>query len=531
MSTSGALRRLVAAVLGLALLVLIASASCAGSGSKAVEDPPAARLVVDTRTPGVAVADSLFGTNLIWPGGAQGIFDAKEKRARREFVEAARAIGVRCLRHPGGTLSHLYHFANAIGPLEERLPIMNAFTRREEVAAFGTDEFLAFCADVGALPLVVVAYADGSKEEAAAWVAYLNGRVGDRRAIGIDARGRDWGTVSDWAERRARHGHPAPHGVRLFEVGNETDLKRFGRTVAEYSTTFRAFAGAMKAVDGSIRVGAVGHLEALGEGATDAALRSAASGSAGAPPPQPWNERLFREAGEAIDFLTLHFYGPEEEPDDERLLEKPRGVRVEIDSIRALARRCGLSRSPEIALTEYNAGFHAKEGGFSSANSSPRAALFDAATWLEMVSADLSIAVLHTLTVAPVAEPELQGWTHFGILRRDGAEVKPTVVGATFGLLSSALAGGKRLGIRAPEGLVAAATLHDDGKLGVAVLSRSSRAPLRLSLDLGGFRGRLQRHARLDSSGVSDVAPVAGSSEATTLEIAPFTLHVLEYAP
>lgn len=508
------------------MLVALAG-SCIGFVSCAKRPPSSSsnRVAIQIAS-GSPVPDTLFGFNSIWPGGAQGVWDSATHRVRPAFVSAARDLGVRCLRHPGGTLSHLYHFDRAIGPISERKPIANAFTKDEtEIVEFGTDEFLEFCRDVGAVPLIVVAYAEGSPEEAAAWVAYLNGREGDRRALGRDARGRDWGTVGEWAARRARNGHAAPYSVGLFEIGNETDMKRFGCTVAEYAARFGAFADAMRAVDSSIRLIAAGHRDATGAGDVD---RAAVNN--GALPPA-WNETLLKTCGDRIDFVTVHFYGPESEPDDERLLDAPRALRQAVDGIREIARRVAPSRAIDVALTETNAGFHTKDRGFSAENSSPRAALFVAATWLEAWDAHIPIVVVHTLCVEPIATPGLEGWRHFGVLVRDGESVSKTAVGRAMSVLARGLAGGTRLSVRAPDGTMAAAVKRADGRVSAVVLSRSRRAPRRIGFDLApGGAWHLVGHERFDLGGKSEAVSVPTTND-DELDVEPMSLHLMEFAP
>jgi hypothetical protein len=48
---------------------------------------------------------------------------------------------------------------------------------------------------------------DGTAEEAAAWVAYCNGKPADTTRIGVDSAGKDWQTAGYWAAKRAENGH------------------------------------------------------------------------------------------------------------------------------------------------------------------------------------------------------------------------------------------------------------------------------------------------------------------------------------
>ena len=87
---------------------------------------------------------------------------------------------------------------------------------------------------VGAEGVIDLNYGTGTAEEAAAYVAYLNGSINNQFDLGVDEKGTDWQTVSYWATLRGqnpladddgsnflRAGHPQPFGFQYFEVGNE----------------------------------------------------------------------------------------------------------------------------------------------------------------------------------------------------------------------------------------------------------------------------------------------------------------------
>lgn len=74
----------------------------------------------------------------------------------------------------------------------------------------------------------------GEPAEAAAWVAYMNGKPDNPQVIGKDSKGNEWKTVGYWASLRAsaplatddgfnalRIKHPAPIGILLWTVGFE----------------------------------------------------------------------------------------------------------------------------------------------------------------------------------------------------------------------------------------------------------------------------------------------------------------------
>jgi alpha-L-arabinofuranosidase len=212
-----------------------------------------------------------------------------------------RAAGVRSLRYPGGSYGDLYHWSTNTatisqqGSENETTPYIAASTH------FGS--FVGLMDRVGAGAMITVNYGSnpegtgpGVPQEAAAWVAYANGTPEDTKVIGVDAGGTDWKTVGYWAGLRVadklavddgknflRIAHPKPAGIKYWELGNELygngfyyggegweeDLhvlhdgtERKGNaelSPAKYGAVFPTFAQAMKAVDPTIKVGAVLH--------------------------------------------------------------------------------------------------------------------------------------------------------------------------------------------------------------------------------------------------------------------------------
>jgi alpha-N-arabinofuranosidase len=85
---------------------------------------------------------------------------------------------------------------------------------------------------------------------------------------------------------RAANGHPAPFGVKYWEVGNEIwgDWVRGHSDAQTYARNYNRYAHAMRAVDPSIKLIAVGDND------------------------MNWNRTVLREAGRNIDYLAIHHY-------------------------------------------------------------------------------------------------------------------------------------------------------------------------------------------------------------------------------
>ena len=149
--------------------------------------------------------------------------------------------------------------------------------------AYGINEHMKLAESLGAQVLLSVNFGTGLDaagavtttasldqrvKRAAAWVAYMNGDPGDARSLGTDPEGNDWKTVGYWASRRAEASHPAAWKVTYWEIGNELfwNSETGYTTAGQYAAGFLRFAAAMKAVDPTIKVGAVGMSRSNGPG-------------------------------------------------------------------------------------------------------------------------------------------------------------------------------------------------------------------------------------------------------------------------
>jgi hypothetical protein len=199
---------------------------------------------------------------------------------------------------------------------------------------------------------------NGSAQEAAALVAFFNGSVNDTRSIGTDRYGKNWGTVATWARLRRDAGFPDPQPIRLWEVGNEVyggkpgvgpDCSPWGwEDVWTCDGTayvngdanhdgYLAFREAMRAVDPSIAVGAVG-VDYPGEWSE-------------------WGNRVIAAAGDQLDFYVVHTYayGGYPLPSPSEVLQQPQQIWPDVmNELNAAFDQYAGGRRAPIAVTEYN---------------------------------------------------------------------------------------------------------------------------------------------------------------------------------
>ncbi|MEV6641379.1 hypothetical protein [Amycolatopsis sp. NPDC051371] len=167
-----------------------------------------------------AIPESIVGANQRWPDDGKGIWDPGRDAPAPGIVELSKQTGLHTLRYPGGTVANMFDFTRAIGPQDQRGCQTSAgFANGRFVAVdsrFGPDENERLADDIGGDTLVMVPSIGRTAADAADYVEYLNSPA--------DGTHTNPGGGVDWAEVRARNGHPAPYGIRHWEFGNEPYL-------------------------------------------------------------------------------------------------------------------------------------------------------------------------------------------------------------------------------------------------------------------------------------------------------------------
>ncbi len=192
-----------------------------------------------------------------------------EQGFRKDVLNAAREWGVPILRWPGGNFASGYHWEDGIGAKDSRPRRYNAAWYEEESNHFGTDEFVAYCRNIGAEPYICVNLGTGTVQEAANWVEYCNGT----------------GNTS-YANLRRKYGHQEPHSVRYWGLGNEVwgDWQIGHMGPEDYAKVALECGKLMKWVDPSIQLVACGL------------------------PDLEWNRIVLTKLVNIADYISLHDY-------------------------------------------------------------------------------------------------------------------------------------------------------------------------------------------------------------------------------
>jgi hypothetical protein len=175
-----------------------------------------------------------------------------------------RAAGVQMVRYPGGSYGDIYHWKTHTAPGGYVAPNTDF------------DTFMAGARRIGAQPMIIANYGTGTPAEAAEWVRYAN--VTKRYGVRY------------WTVGNENYGNG--HYGAAWEADDHPD-----KSATQYARLVVEYADAMKAVDPTIKVGAVLTMPA-----------NWPDGLTAAPDTGPWNQMVLSIAGSKIDFVDVHWY-------------------------------------------------------------------------------------------------------------------------------------------------------------------------------------------------------------------------------
>jgi len=181
-------------------------------------------------------------------GSIEASWDHANNRWRQDLVDLTKELAPGMMRW-GGLFSAYYRWREAVGPRDKRRPMLNLNWGGIESNQVGTAEFVDFCRQVKAEPLMCVNFeAEGYKP----WAVNARGdvRAGDAREA---AEWVDYCNNPDNPERIG-HGRREPLTISVWQIGNETSYskERFGKDAAIAKTV--EFARAMRKSDPKIKL-------------------------------------------------------------------------------------------------------------------------------------------------------------------------------------------------------------------------------------------------------------------------------------
>jgi len=261
---------------------LLFGRSLTAQAKPAASSISAARVYVDSRRTIAPIDRNLFGSFLEHLGRAiyEGIYDPGSSLSdsdgfRKDVMEEVKHLGVPIIRYPGGNFVSGYNWLDGVGPKKDRPTVLDKAWNSLNSNQFGTNEFLAWCKEVGTEPLMGLNLGTGTPEQAADLVEYCNVEKGTR-----------------WSNLRREHGIAEPYKIERWCLGNEMDGPwQIGHMSAtEYG---------LKAADAARQMHYV-----------DSSLKLIACGSSGPfmPTYLEWDREVLEQCYDYVDGLSLHRY-------------------------------------------------------------------------------------------------------------------------------------------------------------------------------------------------------------------------------
>ena len=295
------------------------------------------RIVADRDFTVAPLDRRLFGTFVEHMGRAVygGIFEpghptADERGFRGDVLELTRELGATIVRYPGGNFVSGYDWEDGVGPREERPVRLDLAWGSTETNRFGTNEFIEWCRAAGVEPMLAVNTGTRGIDAARRLVEYCNHPGGTR-----------------WSDLRRSHGFAAPHGVKLWCIGNEMDGPwQIGhKTAAEYGRLAQETAKVMRWVDPTVELAACG------------------SSHRKMPTYGAWEYEVLDHCFDEVDFISLHQYFRNDEDDIGRYFTVLEDLDAFIGEVAAIADAVAAKRRSAkrimLSLDEWNVWYKA----------------------------------------------------------------------------------------------------------------------------------------------------------------------------
>jgi alpha-L-arabinofuranosidase len=236
---------------------------------------------------------------------------------RPDTLQALKELDSPLYRWPGGNFVSGYDWRDGLGDADRRPPRKNPAWQGVEHNDFGLHEFLDFCGEVKAEPMIVVNTGFGDAHSAAQEVEYVNG---DRKT-----------PMGGW---RARNGHPNPWKVVWWGVGNEMwgPWQLGHMPLNQYVLKHNDVERKMRKVDPTIVTVASGD---LGRG---------------------WSEGMLKNSADHMNFIAEHFYVQERPQLAEHVAQVGQRIREKAEAHRRYRKSLASLHDKDIrvAMTEWN---------------------------------------------------------------------------------------------------------------------------------------------------------------------------------
>lgn len=167
---------------------------------------------------------------------------------RPELINLVKSLGPGMVRW-GGCFASYYRWKEAVGPMEQRVPMLNQCWDGLYYNHVGTKEIVEFCKRVNAEPLLVVNMESDGRMN---WAYPRRG----------ECRFADAKEATEWVRYcndpddalRISHGSKEPFGVKYWQIGNETSYDPRGYHLEDAYRATVDFASEMRKADPGIKL-------------------------------------------------------------------------------------------------------------------------------------------------------------------------------------------------------------------------------------------------------------------------------------
>ena len=257
---------------------------------------------------------------------------ADEQGFRGDVISLVRELKTPVIRYPGGNFVSGYNWEDGIGPKAERPRRLDLAWRTIEPNEVGVDEFADWARKVGSEVMMAVNLGTRGPDEARNLVEYCNHPSG-----------------SYFSDLRIKNGHPQPHGIKLWCLGNEMDgpWQIGAKTAYEYARAAQETAKVMKWVDPTIELVACG------------------SSHKSMPTFADWEAMVLELTYEHIDYLSLHTYFGNRDNDTPNFLARSLEMDEFINSVIAICdyvkAKKRSKKTIHLSFDEWNVWYHSNE--------------------------------------------------------------------------------------------------------------------------------------------------------------------------
>ena len=208
------------------------------------------------------------GNGKVWVGTVSLMPSDNIEGFRSDVIDLLRQLDAPVYRWPGGNFVSGYNWKDGLGDRDKRPPRKNPAWQGVEHNDVGIHEFMTFCKLLDTEPYIAVNAGLGDSKQAQEEVEYCNGSA-----------------ETPMGKLRTANGHTEPWYVKWWSIGNEMygDWQLGHMTTEDFVNKHNAFANAMRSVDPSIKLIAVGD---LGD----------------------WDRMVLANCSESMDLISEHFY-------------------------------------------------------------------------------------------------------------------------------------------------------------------------------------------------------------------------------